>query len=331
VVGLSVHRRDRDRARRAAAGLDVSTAAGEATARCARECRLDLARDRHQWRLALVAAESRQAVEQPARVGMPRVGEDPAHRALLDELAPVHDRHAVAHPHDAAEVVADEQDRRAMTAPELADQIQHRGLDRDVEPGRRLVHDEQRRAGDERHRDHDPLLLAAGELVRIALHHRLGIGELDLGEHRESAVARGRRGYALVGHRGFHELPADRHHRIQARHGILVDHGDATPPDRAKTRFVQGRQIAALEADAAADDPAGAPEIAHDRQRHGRLAAAGLADEAERLAGVQPKAEPGNHRHLAGARRVGDAEILDVEQRAVSHGARAPAIPPRAG
>ena len=331
MIGLATYRRGRDRTRRAAAGLDVSAAPGEAAALRAGQRRFDLTRDGDERRLPLVASQGRQTVEQTARVGVPRVREDPAHRAFLDELASIHDGDAVADPHDAAEVVADEQDRRVMPAPKLADQIEHRGLHRHVQPRRRLVHDEQRRTRDQRHRDDDPLLLAAGELVRIAIHHRLGIGQLDLGEHRQGARARRRRGHALVGHRRFHELAADRHDRIQARHGILVGHRDAPPADRAQPRLAQGRQLTPLEANAAAGDPAGAPQIAHDRQRDRRLAAAGLADEPERFAGLQLEADAGDHDRLAGACRVRDAEVADVEQRAVSHAGPALSAPPRAG
>ena len=38
----------------------------------------------------------------------------------------------------------------------------------DVERRRRLVHDHELRVDGERHRDHDPLAHAAGELVRVA-------------------------------------------------------------------------------------------------------------------------------------------------------------------
>ena len=48
------------------------------------------------------------------------------------------------------------------------DQIEHLGLDGGVERGRRLVEDQQRRLGGERHRDHDPLQHPARELVGIA-------------------------------------------------------------------------------------------------------------------------------------------------------------------
>ena len=50
---------------------------------------------------------------------------------------------------------------------QLADQLQNLRLDRDVERGGRLVGDQELGRAGERHRDHDALALAAGELVRI--------------------------------------------------------------------------------------------------------------------------------------------------------------------
>src|SRR5262249_27626178 len=156
----------------------------------------------------------------PARVWVPRVREDLTHRAFLDDLAAVHDADAVAHARDAAEIVTDEQDRGPMASTQLAHEVEHRGLDRDVEARRGLVHDQERRTGDERHRDDDALLLTAGKLMRIALHHPGRIRQLDLAEHRDRAIASRTRAGTLVGHRHFHELAADRHHRIEARHRI---------------------------------------------------------------------------------------------------------------
>ena len=54
------------------------------------------------------------------------------------------------------------------SALQSGDEIEHLGLDGGVEAGRGLVEDQQGRIGRERHRDHDALLHAAGELVRVA-------------------------------------------------------------------------------------------------------------------------------------------------------------------
>ncbi len=102
--------------------------------------------------------------------------------ALLDEPARVEHADAVAHLPDHAEVVADEEHRRPELGAQLGDQVEHLGLDGRVEPGRRLVEDQERGILRERHRDHDALLHPAGELVRVPLHHRRRVGDLHLRE-----------------------------------------------------------------------------------------------------------------------------------------------------
>src|SRR2546422_369535 len=82
--------------------------------------------------------------------------------------------------------------------------------------------------------------------------------------------------------------------------------------DRAQRRVVERDEVAPLEEDAPARDAAVAAQVAHDRERHRRLAAARLAHEAERLAGAELEVEPGEHQHLARARGIGDAQALDV-------------------
>ena len=88
-------------------------------------------------------------------------------RALLDDPARVHDRQAVRDLDEHREVVGDEQHREPQLALEVLQQLEDLGLDHDVEGGGRLVGDDQVGAARERHRDHDALLLAARELVRV--------------------------------------------------------------------------------------------------------------------------------------------------------------------
>ena len=85
----------------------------------------------------------------------------------------LHDRQIVAHV-DAAHIVA---------LAELANRREHMALGRDVEPGRRLVEDDQRGPPHERQRERDALLLAAGELVWVAMQVLARGGEGDLLEN----------------------------------------------------------------------------------------------------------------------------------------------------
>ena len=52
-------------------------------------------------------------------------------------------------------------------------------LDRHVEPGGRLVGDQQFAAAGDGHGDHHPLRHAAGELVRVGAHPPLRVGDVD--------------------------------------------------------------------------------------------------------------------------------------------------------
>ncbi len=331
MTARAVARQQRDRGRRAPRAVDVNAAGGKAAAGWPRERGLDLAGNGHKGGVTLVAPERRQAVEKAAGIGMAWVGEDLADRSLLDELAAVHHPDPVADANDRPEVVADEEDGRATPLPQLPDEVQHRRLDGDVQARRRLVHDEQRGLRDERHRDDDALLLASGELMRIAGHDRGRVGQLHFAQHLDRPVVRGRGADALVDHRDFHQLAPDRHHRIEARHRVLVDHRDAPPAHRAQRSSVERGEIAPLEEDAAAHEAAGPPQVPHDRERDGGLATAGLAHETHGLARVHAEAERGDDRHLAAARGVGDADALELQQRGVSHGVRAPGARRRAG
>ena len=146
------------------------------------------ARDRVEPAVVLADAAARDAAQQADRVRVARVLEDRLDRALLDEPAGVEHADAVAHLRDHAEVVADEEHRRVELGLQVRDEIEHLGLDRRVEAGRRLVEDQQRRVLGERHRDHDALLHPARELVRVAAHHRAGVGDLHARERLARAL-----------------------------------------------------------------------------------------------------------------------------------------------
>ena len=108
---------------------------------------------------------------------------------FLDGTARVHDHDPVAHLRDDAEVVRDEEDRRAALVAQLAQELDYLRLERHVERGRHLVGDEERRLEHERHRDHDPLPHSPRELVRVVVEPLRGVGDADPLEHRDRALA----------------------------------------------------------------------------------------------------------------------------------------------
>ncbi len=226
----------------------------------------------------------RQRRQQATGIGVGRCLEHVADAAGLDQPSGIEHADAVAQPRYGAEVVADEQDRGAELAAQLAHQLEDGGLDGDVEAGGRLVHDQQRRLGHQRHGDDDALLLAAGQLVRIALHHCRRVGQPHLAEHGNRPRPRLCGVGLAVQHRHLDQLPADGHHRIEARHRVLVDHGETVAAQTAQLFCVHRRDVAALEQDAPAGDAEPAPQVLHDGECDRRLAAAGFTDEAVRLA-----------------------------------------------
>ena len=63
--------------------------------------------------------------------------------AEFDEAAEIHDRDAVADMRDHGEVVADEDIGQPEVALQIGEQVEHVGLDRDIERGDDLVADDQ--------------------------------------------------------------------------------------------------------------------------------------------------------------------------------------------
>ena len=63
--------------------------------------------------------------------------------------------------------MADVDSSDLVVTAQVANGLEHMRLGRDVEARRRLVEDDHLRAKQKRHRDADPLLLSAGELVWI--------------------------------------------------------------------------------------------------------------------------------------------------------------------
>ena len=106
--------------------------------------------------------------EQRVRVRVAGVAVDVGGRTDLDDLAEVHDRDAVGDVPDDGQVVRDEQERERHPVLQLGEQVEHLGLDRDVERGDGLVEHDDVGLERERPRDPDALALAAGELVRVA-------------------------------------------------------------------------------------------------------------------------------------------------------------------
>ena len=235
-------------------------------------------------------------------------------RPALDDGATIHDHHPLHVLGDDAEIVRDQDHRHAALLDEIGDEVEDLALDGDVQRGGRLICDQQVRLAGECHGNRDALALAAGELVRIGIDAPRRIRQPDAVEQRDR-LASGLRGrIILVTPQRFGHLMADRVHRIERGHRLLEDHADAVAAQTAIVGVRKSDEFIAIQPDAAADDRAVRQE-AHQRECRDRLATAGLADEPQRLAALQGKADAthGLCRPAAGVEP--DAEIADFDQR----------------
>ena len=153
--------------------------------------------------------------------------------ADLGDAAGVHHGDAIRRLGDHAHVVGDQHHRGAVPAGQILQDRNDLRLDRNVERGRRLIGDHQRRLGAERERDHDALAHAAGEFVRIAVEALLGRGKTDLGQPRDRPLLRLLPPEGLMRQDRLGELIADPQQRVEAGHRILEDDADPPPADVA--------------------------------------------------------------------------------------------------
>ena len=200
--------------------------------------------------------------------------------------------------------MGDEEVGQAEVVLQVVEQVDDLRLDRHVERADGLVEDDELGLERERAGDPDALALPAGELVREAAEvlalqadavQQLGRARRDL--RLVDAVQRERRADDL----------ADPLARVQRRERVLEDHLHLAP-DGLELRAAGLRDVGAAEADRAA----GRVEQAHERARQRRLAAARLADEAERLALAQVQRDVVDGVHV-GDRAVEQQPLLDRE------------------
>ena len=234
---------------------------------------------------------------------------------LLDLAPGIHDDDALAGLGHDTEIMGDEDDRGAGARLELDEELQDLGLDGDVERGRRLVGDQEARIAGERHRDHHPLAHAAGELVRIIVEALLGIRNVHEAQHACGLLARRAPIGARMDAERLGDLLADAQERVEARHRLLEDHGDAVASDLTHRPLVERGEVLSFEEDRALDDACDLlRQEPHHRQGRDALAATGFADDAERLAGGDIEAHAVDRaRHAIGIEEM-RLEISNAEK-----------------
>ena len=209
----------------------------------------------------------------------------------------------------------DQDQRRVLLGDELAEKIEDLRLDRHVERGGRLVCNQQLRLTRERHRDHRALAHSARELVRVVAKPRPGARNADAVDELRSPCLCVLPVQAEMRLERFANLPSDRQHGIERRHRVLEDHRDLTPADPAENAIRLPKKIAAGEHGLAATHTAISRQKAEYRKRCDALPAAGLSDDAQRLARRDLEVDPVDGVHRASPRRELDAQIVHGEQR----------------
>ena len=297
-----------------AAAVDGDRAAvGENAARDGRADRRQEAGDGVQAAVVLAPTAPRDAAQKADRVRVAGLVEHLLGRPLLHQLAGVQHAHPVAHLGDHAQVVADEEQRRGQLLAQRRDQVEHLGLDGRVQPGGRLVQDQQGRLDGQRHGDHDPLLHAARELVRIALHDRVGVGDAHPPKRVHGAFdGRLARQPAHLEH--LRHLAADADRRVERAGRVLVDHGHGVRAQPAQVARAQPQHVVAVQGDRAAGHAAVSGQVADDGQGGGGLAAAGFADQPVGLAAGDRKRHRAQHLAVVAAHPVGDVQLIDGQR-----------------
>lgn len=230
--------------------------------------------------------------------GVHRLEIDFHRRADLDDLAAFHDRDAVRHGERLFLIMGYEHGRRACAADNAADLGAQRDANLGVERRQWLIEQQYRRIGRQGARERHSLLLAAGELMWVAL--------------RQLADARQRAQLvdACIDRRFRPPAQAQRKANIAAhRHGRKQRVGLEYEADVAFARRQRldppavDQELASVGTREAGDDP-----------EQGRLAAAGTADESDEFTGGDLE------RDIVDRANVAEA-LADVPQAEAGHGA----------
>ena len=204
----------------------------------------------------------------------------------------------------------------AELALHVAQQVEDLRLHRHVQRRRRLVGNDERRPAGQRDGDHHALPHAARQLVRVVVDALLGIGDA----HRAQQLDRTSRAPPCVPAspctRSASAIWAPtRITGLSAAIGSWKTKPMPAPRTCRISSSGRGQQIAALEQDAPAGDPPGRLHQADDRERGDRLAAAGFADQPQRLAAADLEGHVVHRPRSRGPRRTCRTRVREALDR----------------
>ena len=233
-------------------------------------------------------------------------------------VAAVHDVDALGVAGHKTQVMGDHDDRGVGLLGDGADHFQQLGLGGHVQGRGGLVGNEDVRVGGHGHGDHDALAHAAGELLGIVVVAGFRVGDVDHLHGLDGALAGLLGGEIRVEQYVLLDLVAHGQHGIQAGHGLLEDHGDATAANLTHGLAVraEGQQVAlhALQVHLAAGHPAGAGDQLQAAEHGHGLAGAGFAHDAHDLAAIHMQGDTLDGVEFLSVAAEGGHKILDVKQ-----------------
>lgn len=195
--------------------------------------------------------------------------------AGLDEFASGHDQDGGAEVFDDGEVVRDEEVGEGELVLEILEEVDDLGLDGDIEGADRLVADEEFGFDGQGTGDSDPLPLASGELVGIAVQVS-GVEADEVEEFGDSLAASRGLHVGEVDAEGLSDNVLDSHSGVERVEGVLKDHLDPFA-DGEEGGGVEGGQVETVEADGAR----GNGSQADDGFAGGGFSAAAFSDESD--------------------------------------------------
>ncbi|CAJ0998844.1 hypothetical protein SODG_000363 [Sodalis praecaptivus] len=212
-------------------------------------------------------------------------------------IALMHHQHPIRHFRHHAHIVGNKHHPHAHLLLQQPNQLQDLRLNGDIQRGRGLIGNKQRRPARQRHGNHHPLAHPARKLMRVAIENIARFGDPHQIPHMQGFLSGAAMIFALVQTQGFRYLFPDREYRIQRGHRLLKNHRHIRAAQRAQRRRRGAAQIHHLprapaeQQRTALDAPATELHQTHHRQRRDGFPRPRLADDSQRLTAVDVERE----------------------------------------
>ncbi len=233
-----------------------------------------------EWNLASTG-QPRRRRQEVLGVRVLRLPEERGRSSAFDHLARVHHERLVGHPCDDPEIVADQEQREGVLAPDLVDQREQLGLDGRVQGARWLVGDQQLGPMRQTAGEHRALQHPAAEVVGIVVQPVLGIGDPHTSHVVDQALAALGPGPATE---AVEKLGRDRTRRVPACGRVLKHHREAPSSELAQPAGPCGQQIRVAEGEFVRAHGRRRLEEPGGGEHRRRLPRAGFADERDAAA-----------------------------------------------